>query len=126
VQSWRAPSTVLGIAYGRILSWVCLWSHPAERSLFQYEFSLESLPKGAVEGRIEWTAPRVERNFYRDKIGTTATEFVRGMYNEASGELSLCGYDKDDPLETIRLDNYRLELSSACDWLFGPAESDGD
>jgi hypothetical protein len=48
------------------------------------------------------------------------------MYNEASGELSLRGYDKDDPLETIRLDNYRLELSSARDWLFGPTESDGD
>ena len=92
MQSWRAPSTVLGIAFGR----------------------------------IEWTVLRVERNFYRDKIGTTATEFVRGTYNEASGDLSLRGYDKDDPLEIIGLDNYRLELSSGGDWLFGPTESGGD
>lgn len=81
--------------------WQCLWTHPAANSLFQCNLVLVVLPNGAVEGRIEWTVLRVERDSYRDKIGLVATEFVRGTFDERKGVLNLRGYDKDDPRQII-------------------------
>lgn len=65
-----------------------------------------------IEGQIIWTLKRTVDVKKMDKIGYTATEYVRGRFNPSTRGISLVGYRKDDPNEVLgNLDTYRLVLS---------------
>ncbi len=67
--------------------------------------------EGAIHGKIVWTLRNAGSNSsMAGKVGTSATEYVRG---EMRGEsfLVLNGYEKDDPGKIISLDQYRLALA---------------
>jgi hypothetical protein len=67
---------------------------------------------GQIQGQIVWTLKRTVDAKKMDKIGNTATEYVRGKFNPSTRELSLAGYSKNDPNNVLaNLDSYRLVLS---------------
>lgn len=66
---------------------------------------------GKVSGQIVWTLQRTNNPKKIDKVGTSATEYVQGVYNPASRSLSLRGVRKDDPYAIVILDRYNLILA---------------
>ncbi|HEY0460215.1 MAG TPA: hypothetical protein VGC97_13840 [Pyrinomonadaceae bacterium] len=74
--------------------------------------SLSGDGKGKIKGQIIWTLQRTANPQKADKINLTATEFIRGTFDENNKTLNLMGYDKDDPGNLgIILDKYILSLS---------------
>jgi hypothetical protein len=67
---------------------------------------------GKVDGQIFWTYVRTSNAQQQNKLGKTATEFVRGSFNSSTGSLDISGYRKDDPDVIIVLDHYQMKLSS--------------
>ena len=80
---------------------------------FTYEANLrlEVAPSGEVEGSIDWTLRAASRPDYKNKIGLTGTEHVRGRFNADAGVLAFQGYRKDDPNTILGLDIYRLVVA---------------
>ena len=50
------------------------------------------------------------REYYSDKLGLTAKEYVKGTFDPAKNEYYLTGYKKDDPNLIIGIDTYRLKV----------------
>lgn len=95
-------------------------------TLFDFGLRLDGLDNDAIEGQIRWTMRRTARPDKEDKVGLSATEFVRGRYNESDGILTLKGYRKDDPDNVlVMLDEYRLKVSTDGSRLTGLARNGG-
>lgn len=86
------------------------WTSPTG-FLYLAEVRLEIRADGAAEGAITWTLAHSPRESELPKLGQKGVEYVRGRYDGASRVLALEGYRKEDPLDIIGLDTYRLLLA---------------
>lgn len=92
-------------------SWSGEWNSPSGAFLTA-EVTLRDMGGGRVDGEIVWTLRRTVSQAKKDKVGYSASEFVRGEFNPLSRGLSLKGYRKDDPSDVLsNLDTYRLTLN---------------
>lgn len=90
--------------------WHGQWTSPTG-FLYLAEVRLEIRADGAAEGAITWTLAHSPRESELPKLGQKGVEYVRGRYDGASRVLALEGYRKEDPLDIIGLDTYRLLLA---------------
>lgn len=92
-------------------SWSGEWNSPSGAFLTA-EVTLRDTGDGKVDGEIVWTLRRTVSQAKKDKVGYSASEFVRGEFNPSTLGLSLRGYRKDDPSDVLsNLDTYRLTLN---------------
>lgn len=101
--------------------WRGIWTNPSG-DVFTAKLTLEESAlcktcavKGPVEveGKIVWMLRKVGPKSpadEADKIGTTATEKVKGE-SKGDGLLVLNGYEADDPNVMKGIDQYRLAIS---------------
>jgi hypothetical protein len=66
---------------------------------------------GKIDGQINWTLKRTKNPKKINKVGSSATEYVRGTFNPRTGKIFLRGYRKKDPQNIVILDRYNLSLS---------------
>lgn len=93
-------------------SWTGDWnSWGSYRTNFSAQMNLTDDGAGKVSGQIVWTLQRTNNPKKIDKVGTSATEDVQGVYNAASRSLALKGVRKDDPNSIVILDRYNLILA---------------
>lgn len=105
--------------------WKGEWS-TVSGTLFDFELTLDADPAGTLDGRIKWTMRRTARPDKTDKIGLSATEFVRGTFDPQTGKVQMSGYRKDDPDSVlVMLDAYKLDLSTDGRSLTGLARNGG-
>jgi len=79
-----------------------------------------------VHGDIIWTLKKTATPRKLNKIGYSATEFVRGAFEPGTRKLSLVGYGKNDPNQVLdNLDSYRLVLSETNDQMAGSSSNFG-
>jgi hypothetical protein len=108
--------------------WKGTWISYASDSVgFQYEalITLSTRADKSVDGTINWTLRRSPRPADQPKIGQSATEFVSGFFEPASGVLRIAGYKKEDPSSMIALDRYHLVIADSGTVLGGITESHG-
>ena len=67
---------------------------------------------GKIEGQIDWNLIRTTNPKKIDKVGSRATEYVRGSFSPQTGRIELRGYRKDDPQNIVILDRYVLKVSA--------------
>jgi hypothetical protein len=101
--------------------WRGIWTNPAGL-VFTAVMMLETEPgcktcavigDGGIRGKIVWTLRKAGSNATpesADKVGTTATELVKGEM-KGDGLLVLNGYEADDPAHIKGTDQYRLAIS---------------
>ncbi len=78
------------------------------------------------EGTIVWTLVKTVRPDKASKVGLSATEFVRGVFEPDDRTLRLAGYGKDDPDDVLVMtDQYRLNLAPDGKTLNGLARNGG-
>jgi len=95
-------------------------------TMLDIEFTLRSVGENRIEGQIKWTMRRTVRPDKQDKIGLSATEYIRGNFDPSTRLLSASGYRKDDPYDVlVMLDNYRLTVSEDGYRLTGVARNGG-
>ena len=71
------------------------------------------ISEGRIQGKIVWTLRKAGSNSSpesADKVGTMATELVRGEM-KGNGLLALNGYEADNPTHMKGTDQYRLAIS---------------
>lgn len=101
-------------------TWVGEWN--GDRALYTARVELTET-NGKVEGKIFWTIVRIENAKPNEKPGTTATEYVRGTYNQSAKLVDVSGYRTDDPNHVIEADHYRMTLSTDGQSLGGKTNS---
>ena len=95
-------------------------------TLLDIEISLTDTQNNALDGQIKWTMRRTVRPDKMDKIGLSATEFVRGSFDPATGNVKMSGYSKDDPNNVlVMVDTYKLNISADGHTLSGLARNGG-
>ena len=95
-------------------------------TLLDIEISLTDSQNNALDGQIRWTMRRTARPDKTDKIGLSATEFVRGSFDPATGSVKMSGYSKDDPNNVlVMVDTYKLNISADGHALSGLARNGG-
>lgn len=105
-------------------TWSGSWSTPSG-TLFDFVLTL-SRHVMSLDGSIRWTMRRTARSDKSDKIGLSATEYVRGTFDPASSAINLAGYSKDDPDGVlVMVDVYKLQISSDGRKLTGTARNGG-
>jgi hypothetical protein len=105
--------------------WTGEWSTKSG-TLLDIEISLAETRNYGLDGQIRWTLRRTARNDKLDKIGLSATEFVRGSYDPVTGSVRMTGYKKDDPYNVlVMLDEYSLKVSPNGRKLTGVARNGG-
>jgi hypothetical protein len=105
--------------------WKGEWS-TASGTLLDFELTLNETGSNNLEGQIKWTMRKTARPDKMDKIGLSATEFVRGTFDPATGSVNMSGYGKDDPNNVlVMLDVYKLNVSSDGHTLSGSARNGG-
>ncbi|MEZ4957289.1 MAG: hypothetical protein R2825_27270 [Saprospiraceae bacterium] len=88
---------------------------------FKFDLFLEFTGGNQVKGVFHWELVNYDENFqfskdyYENKIGLQAKEYVRGTYDPATKQYILKGYKKDDPHSIIGLDLYRIKESDKGD-----------
>ena len=103
-------------AYGQSHHYTGSWTK--ENTTYQFDFvlQLQFIEGYQVEGHFDWTLIKLDennllsKNYYRNKIGMKAKEFVRGNFNPNKQEYILKGYKKDDPNLIIGLDTYHIKV----------------
>lgn len=105
--------------------WRGVWTNANRQYEYRAELTLESDASGRVEGAILWTLVRSPRASEQQRLGLSATEYVAGRYEPASGALLLTGTHKDDPHNIIGLDAYRLIVSGDGRQIVGMTYNDG-
>jgi hypothetical protein len=104
--------------------WSGSWSTQSG-TLFDFDLTL-SRQVMALDGSIRWTMRRTARTDKSDKIGQSATEYVRGNFDPTTGTVNLTGYSKDDPNSVlVMLDVYKLQISTDGKKLTGTARNGG-
>lgn len=81
------------------------------KTYFTAQMNLTDDGAGKVSGQIVWTLQRTNNPKKTDKVGTSATEYVQGVYNPSTRNLTLKGVRKDDPYSIVILDRYNLVLA---------------
>ncbi len=105
--------------------WKGKWSTDSG-TMLDIEFTLRSVGDNRVEGQIKWTMRRTVRPDKKEKIGLSATEYIRGSFDPSTRLLTASGYRKDDPNDVlVMLDNYRLTVSEDGHHLTGVARNGG-
>ena len=105
--------------------WKGEWS-TLSGTLLDFDLTLEEADTTAIQGNIYWTLRKSARPDKADKIGLSATEYVRGTYDPATGTLNLKGYNKDDPNGMlVMLDVYKLNIATGGHSLTGHARNGG-
>ena len=95
-------------------------------TLLDIEVSLTDSQNNALDGQIRWTMRKTARPDKMDKIGLSATEFVRGSFDPATGSVKMSGYRKDDPNNVlVMVDTYKLNISADGHTLSGLARNGG-
>ena len=93
-------------------SWSGDWNSSGKyATYFTATANLNDDGAGKVSGQIVWTLQRTNNPKKVDKIGTSATEYVQGIYNPATRNVSLRGVRKDDAYDIVILDRYNLILA---------------
>jgi hypothetical protein len=93
--------------------------------LFDFDLTL-SRQVMALDGSILWTMRHTARTDKSDKIGQSATEYVRGNFDPTTGTVNLTGYSKEDPNSVlVMLDVYKLQISADGKKLTGAARNGG-
>ncbi|HRI02748.1 MAG TPA: hypothetical protein PLL77_03300 [Pyrinomonadaceae bacterium] len=105
--------------------WKGEWS-TASGTLFDFELNLSDTGSDKIEGQIRWTMRRTARPDKTDKIGLSATEFVRGSADPTNHTINLTGYSKNDPNNVlVMVDVYKLTVSPDGKSLVGSARNGG-
>jgi hypothetical protein len=105
--------------------WRGQWSTESG-TLLDFDLKLTATGAYSVDGEIKWTLRRTVRPDKMDKIGLSATEYVRGTFDPETGKLEMSGYDKDDPDGVlVMVDDYRLTVSRDGKTLSGVAKNGG-
>lgn len=105
--------------------WKGKWSTDSG-TMLDIEFTLRSIGENRIEGQIKWTMRRTVRPDKKEKIGLSATEYIRGNFDPSTRLLTASGYRKDDPNDVlVMLDNYRLTVSEDGHRLTGVAQNGG-
>ena len=105
--------------------WKGQWSTDSG-TLLDIEISITNGQNNAFDGQIKWTMRKTARPDKMDKIGLSATEFVRGSFDPATGSVKMSGYNKDDPNNVlVMLDSYKLNITSDGHTLSGVARNGG-
>ena len=95
-------------------------------TLLDIEITLNDTNNNGLDGQIKWTLRKTARPDKTDKIGLSATEFVRGTFDPAAGAIKMSGYRKDDPdTVLVMLDDYKLTISPDGKSLTGLARNGG-
>ena len=92
---------------------------------FKYQFEAHFLLDEKASGYIVWTLVDSPRRYEYKLIGLTATEYVRGSYDQTTRTLKLEGYKKDDPNGIIGLDEYYLNVSDDGQRIYGSTSNYG-
>ncbi len=106
------------------------WTRLGTQYLFDFDLHLEHGAGGKVTGYFIWKFVQYDENdafsvnYYQDKIGLTAKEYVSGTWDAATRTYQLKGYEKDDPNAIIALDEYLLKVDENGD-LGGDTKSQG-
>lgn len=84
---------------------------------YVFEFDLILKHQGnKVEGYFIWKVIQLDenssfsKNHYKDRIGLTGKEFIRGSWYPSTNSYKFQGYRKEDPHQIIGLDYYELQL----------------
>lgn len=124
-RSANTPVTQPAASFNPTGRWKGEWS-TASGTLFDFELNLSDTGGDNLEGQIRWTMRRTARPDKTDKIGLSATEFVRGNADQATRTINLTGYAKDDPSSVlVMLDVYKLNVSADGKSLNGAARNGG-
>lgn len=88
--------------------WQGRWSSP-EGYVFDFVLHLDEFADGTITGYLSWKFVQAPDNdgYYQHREGQEAIEFVEGKSPE-KGNVYFEGVRKDDPLEIISLDKYKL------------------
>lgn len=106
-------------------NWKGDWSS-SSGAFLTAEVNLTDTGAGQIQGEILWTLKRTVDPKRLDKIGYTATEYIRGKFNPSTRELSLAGYSKKDPDNVLaNLDTYRLVLNQDNQEISGLSKNSG-
>ena len=95
------------------------WTKVLTTYEFDFELYLTVDAKNEVKGFFVWKVINYDKynkssiEYYADKLGLTAKEYVRGTYNPIRRELIMQGYKKDDPHSIIGIDTYKLEIDES-------------
>lgn len=90
------------------------------------EFTLNETGVNQIEGQIRWTLRNTVRPDKKDKVGLSATEYIRGGYDPQKRLLNLKGYRKDDPDNVlVMIDDYLLTVSEDGRSITGKARNGG-
>ncbi|MGE0254037.1 MAG: hypothetical protein AB7N54_07010 [Alphaproteobacteria bacterium] len=106
-------------------TWNCLWIDPSRGYIYECSMTLVQTKSNSIEGNIAWTLVRSPKPEDTERLGTGAVEFVRGVMDPKTGRINFKGYDKEDPVGVIGLDDYKLEVSESGTWMFGPTATNG-
>lgn len=106
------------------------WFRLGSDYLFEFDLHLEHGAGNAVSGYFNWKVVKYDENdafgaeYYRDKLGMTAKEYVSGTWDATTHTYYLKGYHKDDPNAIIALDEYQLKVDENGD-IGGETKSHG-
>ncbi len=113
------------VTYDPTGKWKGKWSTDSG-TLFDFELDLRDTGNNGLQGSILWTMRKSVRADKMDKVGLSATEYVKGSYEPATGLVNLKGYSKNDPNNMlVMIDVYKLNISSDGDTLTGNARNGG-
>lgn len=105
--------------------WSGQWSTDSG-SLYDIEVGLSVSQDNRLDGQIRWTMRRTALPNKTDKIGLSATEYVRGSFDPSTGVVNFSGYRKDDPNSMlVMLDAYKLNISKDGKTMNGAARNGG-
>ena len=90
------------------------WTKINTTYAFEFDLTLNIKEGNKVEGNFLWKVVQYDennelsQNYYQNKIGKTATEYVKGTYIPSTRKYHLKGYKKDDPHNIIGIDTYEI------------------
>ncbi len=82
---------------------------------FAFDLYIKHVDGNQVEGVFSWEFVNydekntISKNYYEEKIGAQAKEYVKGTYDPKTKQYYLRGYKKEDPNRIISLDHYRIK-----------------
>jgi len=92
------------------------WTRIGTGYVFDFDLRLEHGAGNQVQGFFDWKFVQYDPDdpfsvsYYKDKLGLTAREYVKGTYDPATRTYHVVGYAKEDPEAIISLDEYLLKM----------------
>lgn len=109
-------ASVCTTAHAQIQLFHGTWTRLGTGYVFDFDLKLEHGAGNKVQGFFDWKFVQYDEkdpfsvSYYKDKIGLTAKEYVKGTYDPATKTYHVTGYAKDDPDAIISLDEYLLKV----------------